>query len=57
MPYCPLTAQAHYKQYREACHPHKRLENRKNRYLLGGKATSKTAAAVNLRIIQGVRDQ
>ena len=27
MPYCPLTAQALYKQRREACHPHKRLEN------------------------------
>ena len=23
MPYCPLTAQALYKQRREACHPHK----------------------------------
>ena len=27
MPYCPLTAQALYKQRREACHPHKRLEH------------------------------
>ena len=27
MPYCPLTAQALYKQCREACHPHKRLEH------------------------------
>ena len=25
--YCPLTAQALYKQRREACHPHKRLEH------------------------------
>lgn len=25
MPYCPLTAQALYKQRREACRPHKRL--------------------------------
>ena len=27
MPYCPLTAQALYKQRREACHLHKRLEH------------------------------
>ena len=27
MSYCPLTAQALYKQRREACHPHKRLEH------------------------------
>lgn len=27
MPYCPLTAQALYKQRKEACRPHKRLEN------------------------------
>ena len=27
MPYCPLTAQTLYKQRREACHLHKRLEH------------------------------
>ena len=27
MPYCPLTAQALYKERREACHPYKRLEH------------------------------
>ena len=27
LPYCPLTAQALYKQRREACHLHKRLEH------------------------------
>ena len=27
IPYCPLTAQALYRQCREACHPHKRLEH------------------------------
>ena len=27
MPYCSLTAQALYKQRRETCHPHKRLEH------------------------------
>lgn len=27
MSYCPLTAQTLYKRHREACRPHKRLEN------------------------------